>query len=69
MQAAGGIRSGISSEGSKLETRVSVGDYFNRDHVLEQLRRDIYLSGTYVRDLLLEQDPNNIWSPPNEAAA
>jgi signal transduction histidine kinase len=32
-------------------------DYSNRDHVLEQLRSDIYLSGTYVRDLLLEQDP------------
>ncbi len=31
-------------------------DYFNRDRVLEQLRSDIYLSGTYVRDLLLEQD-------------
>ncbi|MGA8029177.1 MAG: ATP-binding protein [Bryobacteraceae bacterium] len=33
-------------------------DYFNRDRVLEQLRSDIYLSGTYVRDLLLEQDSN-----------
>lgn len=33
-------------------------DYFNRDQILEQLRSDIYLSGTYVRDLLLEQDPN-----------
>lgn len=32
-------------------------DYFNRDQILEQLRSDIYLSGTYVRDLLLEQDP------------
>lgn len=32
-------------------------DYFNRDHILEQLRTDIYLSGTHVRDLLLEQDP------------
>ena len=32
-------------------------DYFSRDHILEQLRSDIYLSGTYVRDLLLEQDP------------
>jgi signal transduction histidine kinase len=31
-------------------------DYFNRDRILEQLRSDIYLSGTYVRDLLLEQD-------------
>jgi signal transduction histidine kinase len=32
-------------------------DYFNRDRILEQLRSDVYLSGTYVRDLLLEQDP------------
>lgn len=32
-------------------------DYFNRDRILEQLRSDIFLSGTYVRDLLLEQDP------------
>ncbi|MGA8597221.1 MAG: ATP-binding protein [Bryobacteraceae bacterium] len=33
-------------------------DYFNRDRILEQLRSDVYLSGTYVRDFLLEQDPN-----------
>ena len=33
-------------------------DYFNRDRILEQLRSDIYLSGTHVRDLLLERDPN-----------
>ncbi len=33
-------------------------DYFNRDRTLEQLRSDIFLSGTYVRDLLLEQEPN-----------
>ena len=32
-------------------------DYFHRDQILEELRSDIYLSGTYVRDLLLEQDP------------
>jgi signal transduction histidine kinase len=32
-------------------------DYVNRDSILEQLRSDIYLSGTYVRDLLFEQDP------------
>ena len=31
-------------------------DYVNRDRTLEQLRSDIYLSGTYVRDLLLEPD-------------
>jgi signal transduction histidine kinase len=33
-------------------------DYLNRDRILQQLRSDIYLSGTYVRDLLLEQDPS-----------
>lgn len=33
-------------------------DYVHRDLILEQLRSDIYLSGTYVRDLLLEQDPS-----------
>ncbi len=32
-------------------------DYINRERILEQLRSDIYLSGTYVRDLLLEPDP------------
>ena len=29
----------------------------NRDRILEGLRSDLYLSGTYVRDLLLEPDP------------
>ncbi len=33
-------------------------DYVNRDAILEQLRSDIYLSGTYVRDFLLEPDPS-----------
>lgn len=32
-------------------------DYVQRSRVLEQLRSDIYLSGTYVRDFLLETDP------------
>lgn len=32
-------------------------DYVNRERILEQLRSDVYLSGTYVRDLLLEPDP------------
>jgi signal transduction histidine kinase len=31
-------------------------DYVKRSRVLEQLRSDIYLSGTYVRDFLLETD-------------
>ena len=33
-------------------------DYVSRGRVLQQLRSDIYLSGTYVRDLLLERDPS-----------
>lgn len=33
-------------------------DYVNRDRILEELRSDIYLSGTYVRDLILEPDPS-----------
>lgn len=32
-------------------------DYVRRDTILQQLRSEIYLSGTYVRDFLLEQDP------------
>lgn len=32
-------------------------DYVRRERILEQLRADIYLSGTYARDLLLEPDP------------
>lgn len=32
-------------------------DYVHRERILEQLRADIYLSGTYARDLLLETDP------------
>jgi signal transduction histidine kinase len=32
-------------------------DYVHRDRMLEQLRSDIYLSGTYARDLLLETNP------------
>ena len=32
-------------------------DYVNRDRILEELRSDLFLSGTYVRDLLLEPDP------------
>jgi len=32
-------------------------DYILRDTILQQLRSEIYLSGTYVRDFLLEPDP------------
>jgi signal transduction histidine kinase len=45
---------------TKIQTRNESirKDYFNRDRILEQLRSDIYLSGTHVRDLLLERDPS-----------
>ncbi len=33
-------------------------DYVNRERILEQLRSNVYLSGTYVRDFLLEPDPS-----------
>ncbi len=44
---------------SRIQTRNATirEDYINRDGILQQLRSDIYLSGTYVRDLLLEPDP------------
>ncbi len=44
---------------NKIQTRNESirQDYVHRDRILEQLRSDIYLSGTYVRDLLLEPDP------------
>src|SRR4051794_34568285 len=32
-------------------------DYLRRDHILQQLRSDLYVSGTYIRDLLLEPIP------------
>lgn len=32
-------------------------DYLRRDRVLQQLRSDLYLSGTHIRDLLLEPNP------------
>lgn len=32
-------------------------EYIRRDTLLQQLRSEIYLSGTYVRDFLLEPDP------------
>jgi signal transduction histidine kinase len=31
--------------------------YFAQNHVLNEIRSDIYVSGTYVRDYLLEPDP------------
>ncbi len=44
-------------------------DYLNRDRILQQLRSDIYLSGTYVRDLLLEPDPTRADVHRNELNA
>lgn len=41
-------------------------DYVQRSRVLEQLRSDIYLSGTYVRDFLLEIDNTRAESYRNE---
>src|SRR6185437_10963164 len=41
-------------------------DYVNRERILQQLRSDIYLSGTYVRDLLLEPDPARADTHRNE---
>ena len=32
-------------------------DFLERSRVLEQIRSDLYLSGTYIRDYLLEPDP------------
>ncbi len=32
-------------------------DYLRRDRILQQLRSDLYLSGTHIRDLLLEPNP------------
>jgi signal transduction histidine kinase len=33
------------------------GRYLSQNHVLNDIRSDVYLSGTYVRDYLLEPDP------------
>lgn len=44
-------------------------DYLNRERILEQLRSDVYLSGTYARDLLLEPDPARADMHRNELEA
>ena len=41
-------------------------DYLQRARVLEQLRSDIYLSGTYVRDFLLENENQQAESYRND---
>ena len=33
------------------------GDFLKRTQVLERIRANVYLSGTYVRDFLLEPEP------------
>src|ERR1700759_2567052 len=33
------------------------GRYLSENHVLNDIRSDVYVSGTYVRDYLLEPDP------------
>src|SRR3954452_3646643 len=33
--------------------------FLNRNRVLNQIRSDVYLSGTYVRDYILEPEPQN----------
>jgi signal transduction histidine kinase len=33
------------------------GDYLSQNHILNDIRSDVYVSGTYVRDYLLEPDP------------
>lgn len=35
------------------------GDFIRRDRLLHEIRANLYLSGTYVRDYLLDPDPNN----------
>ena len=34
-------------------------DFLNRNRLLNQIRSDVYLSGTYVRDYILEPEPQN----------
>ncbi len=34
-------------------------DFLNRNRLLNQIRSDVYLSGTYVRDYILEPEPRN----------
>ena len=46
------VVSKIESRNDRIRT-----DYVSRNRILQMLRSDIYLSGTYVRDLLLEPNP------------
>jgi signal transduction histidine kinase len=57
-----GLLSFVAISALSVVSRVQVendrirSDYLQRARVLEQLRSDIYLSGTYVRDFLLENE-------------
>lgn len=50
IRALGQIREG----GDRIHS-----DFLRRDRALEQIRADLYLSGTYVRDYLLEPEPTS----------
>ena len=55
------VLSGVNAVGvvSQLQSRNEniVGEFLGRETRLDELRSSIYLSGTYVRDYLLEPDP------------
>jgi signal transduction histidine kinase len=55
--AAIGLNSLSALRGLQTREEQIRNDYIQRSRILEQLRSDIYLSGTHVRDLLLEPDP------------
>lgn len=38
------------------------GEFLNRNRVLNQIRADLYVSGTYVRDYLMEPEPGKVES-------
>ena len=42
---------------SGARTIESAGSFLFRNHVLNDIRSELYLSGTYVRDYLLEPEP------------
>lgn len=44
----------IQAEDKQIRNR-----YVSRDRILDQLRSDIYVSGTYVRDFLIDPDPSH----------
>src|SRR5450432_1242594 len=36
------------------------GDFLTRTQILERIRANVYLSGTYIRDFLLESDQQKV---------